>query len=246
MNFFSFIASKKALSCESQSSCKVPKTSSSRKRWYLRPSQTNKNYLLWIQFIHFLTSTCLAHDSIWFWNCYSIPLFTNHQTRDPFWHFLNSNNAKRKVKSIRKLGLTYSLSPSLTWVPPYSGRRTVSPSLTETGINFPSLSLEPGPTAITLPEFNCNQPETLFRSYKCQIKKDQIVKKKMMKGVTEEAFSGRRMPLSVLAGWMTLCTRMRLNVGTRRFIISQSVVSANSRVLWVFYWGRRNVLGRRV
>lgn len=55
---------------------------------------------------------------------------------------------------------TYSFSPSLTWVPPNSGKRTLSPSLTETGIRFPALSLPPGPTAITFPEFNCNQPNS--------------------------------------------------------------------------------------
>lgn len=66
----------------------------------------------------------------------------------------------------QETGFTYSFSPSLTWVPPYSGRRTVSPSLTETGINFPSLSLDPGPTATTLPELSWNQPGMLviFRS----------------------------------------------------------------------------------
>ena len=49
---------------------------------------------------------------------------------------------------------TYSFSPSLTWVPPNSGKRTLSPSFTLTGIKFPALSRAPGPTATTFPEFN--------------------------------------------------------------------------------------------
>lgn len=49
--------------------------------------------------------------------------------------------------------------------------------------------------------------------------------------LTEEAFSGRRMPLSVFAGWITLFTRMRLNVGTRRFIISLGGDCEFSRVV---------------
>lgn len=49
---------------------------------------------------------------------------------------------------------TYCFSPSLTSVPPYSGNKTVSPSLTATGIVLPDLSRVPGPTATTLPEFN--------------------------------------------------------------------------------------------
>jgi hypothetical protein len=39
-------------------------------------------------------------------------------------------------------------------VPPNSGKRTVSPSFTDTGIKFPALSRAPGPTATTFPEFN--------------------------------------------------------------------------------------------
>ena len=60
----------------------------------------------------------------------------------------------------RRMGeqFTYCLSAaSLTSVPPYSGRRTVSPSFRATGISLPSLSRSPGPTATTLAAFSCNQ-----------------------------------------------------------------------------------------
>jgi len=52
--------------------------------------------------------------------------------------------------------VTHSFSPSFTSVPPYSGKRTVSPSFKVTGISLPSLSRAPGPTATTFPEFSWN------------------------------------------------------------------------------------------
>lgn len=60
----------------------------------------------------------------------------------------------RERKTGHKKTYTYSLLSSLTSVPPYSGKRTVSPSFTATGISFPSLLWMPGPTAITFPEFS--------------------------------------------------------------------------------------------
>jgi hypothetical protein len=54
--------------------------------------------------------------------------------------------------------VTYSLPSwlsSLTGVPPYSGRRTVSPVLTSQEISAPSFVFAPGPVATTTPEFTC-------------------------------------------------------------------------------------------
>lgn len=50
---------------------------------------------------------------------------------------------------------THSLSPNLTWLPPYSGSSTLSPSLTPTGSRSPSLLRRPGPTATTRPSLTC-------------------------------------------------------------------------------------------
>ncbi|WVZ22568.1 hypothetical protein V8G54_001112 [Vigna mungo] len=81
------------------------------------------------------------------------------------WNLQEENNAIYKIsierpsKSTRGRkqiqNNTYSLSSSLICVPPYSGKRTRSPSLTDTGMKFPALSRDPGPTAITLPELSC-------------------------------------------------------------------------------------------
>ena len=46
---------------------------------------------------------------------------------------------------------TYSLSSTVTLVPPYSGRRTLSPSFTPIGMTLPSVARAPGPTATTVP-----------------------------------------------------------------------------------------------
>jgi hypothetical protein len=46
-----------------------------------------------------------------------------------------------------------SSSFTLTVWPPYSGSSTVSPTLTSTGMSFPSCVRAPGPTATTLPSF---------------------------------------------------------------------------------------------
>jgi len=61
-----------------------------------------------------------------------------------------SNTTRKQIQND-----TYSLSSSLICVPPYSGNRTRSPSLTDTGMKFPALSRDPGPTAITFPELSC-------------------------------------------------------------------------------------------
>lgn len=50
----------------------------------------------------------------------------------------------------------YCFSPRLIWVPPNSGRRTVSPSFTLGGTVCPSLVRPPGPTDMTTPELTCN------------------------------------------------------------------------------------------
>lgn len=50
---------------------------------------------------------------------------------------------------------TYSLLSILTMAPPYSGSRTLSPSLTLTGMSAPSRVWRPGPTATTTPSFTC-------------------------------------------------------------------------------------------
>jgi hypothetical protein len=50
----------------------------------------------------------------------------------------------------------YCFSPRLIWVPPNSGRRTVSPSFTLGGTECPSLVRPPGPTDMTTPELTCN------------------------------------------------------------------------------------------
>lgn len=95
-------------------------------------------------------------------------LFDQIKSLMTFNPFPNDLRGQRKCNSKKEARFTYSFSPSLTCVPPYSGRRTVSPSLTETGINFPSLSLEPGPTAITLPELSCKitrKCSSFFRSF---------------------------------------------------------------------------------
>jgi len=44
----------------------------------------------------------------------------------------------------------YSLSSSVTFVPPYSGSKTRSPTLTLGGMRFPVSVFRPGPTAITV------------------------------------------------------------------------------------------------
>jgi hypothetical protein len=44
-----------------------------------------------------------------------------------------------------------SYSPSLTFVPPNSGSKTLSPTLTESGTNFPLLSYDPGPASRITP-----------------------------------------------------------------------------------------------
>lgn len=72
--------------------------------------------------------------------------------RNTQWKSLKLNSQRNNIEQVKNI---YSFSPSFTWVPPNLGKRTLSPSLTETGIRFPVLSLAPGPTAITLPEFNC-------------------------------------------------------------------------------------------
>ena len=64
------------------------------------------------------------------------------------------SNKQNKLKETKIDRRTYSFSPSLTWAPPNSGKRTLSPSFTVTGIKFPALSRPPGPTATTFPEFN--------------------------------------------------------------------------------------------
>lgn len=71
--------------------------------------------------------------------------------RNTQWKSLKLNSQRNNIEQVKNI---YSFSPSFTWVPPNSGKRTLSPSLTETGIRFPVLSLAPGPTAITLPEFS--------------------------------------------------------------------------------------------
>ena len=55
----------------------------------------------------------------------------------------------------------HSLPSSLTVVPPYSGRSTLSPSFTLTGMGAPSCRLRrPGPVATTLPSLICgNTPK---------------------------------------------------------------------------------------
>ena len=44
-----------------------------------------------------------------------------------------------------------SYSPSFILVPPNSGNITLSPTLTEIGINFPLLSYAPGPASRIIP-----------------------------------------------------------------------------------------------
>jgi hypothetical protein len=73
------------------------------------------------------------------------PKFPSLEFSDLGWH-LEQQDFKGNI--------TYSFSASFTSVPPYSGSRTVSPSFSETGISLPSLSRSPGPTAMTLAEFN--------------------------------------------------------------------------------------------
>jgi len=88
-----------------------------------------------------------------------------------------SRSKGRQVNQATKLSKTnkditerkreaYSFSPSFTCVPPYSGRRTVSPSFTETGMICPCLSRSPGPTARTFPELSYINSQ--------RIKKNQI------------------------------------------------------------------------
>ena len=58
-----------------------------------------------------------------------------------------------------------SLSNLIVW-PPYSGSKTVSPSLTETGINSPLVKfLRPGPTAMTAALFTCKVPMNDCKQY---------------------------------------------------------------------------------
>lgn len=72
--------------------------------------------------------------------------------------YILNHQSCRVPKMSSSLKRWYSLSSwSLTWVPPYSGKRTLSPSLKATGIRFPFLSRVPGPTATTFPEFSCSQ-----------------------------------------------------------------------------------------
>jgi len=61
--------------------------------------------------------------------------------------------------------LTHSLSPRTIWVPPNSGRRTLSPSFTLTGIMPPSCVRAPVPVAITTPEFNYKHPQNAPRKH---------------------------------------------------------------------------------
>jgi hypothetical protein len=49
------------------------------------------------------------------------------------------------------LKINNSYSPSLTLVPPNSGSKTLSPTLRESGINFPLLSYAPGPASRITP-----------------------------------------------------------------------------------------------
>ncbi len=56
-----------------------------------------------------------------------------------------------KISSLRK---RKSSSPSnLSGSPPYSGKKTLSPTATETGTTSPSRVLKPGPTARTSPSW---------------------------------------------------------------------------------------------
>ena len=110
------------------------------------------------------------------------------------------------------------MSPSLTWVPPYSGKRTVSPSFTETGITFPDLSLDPGPTATTLPELSWSaQSQPLDPDNQERKNTESQGKKGSDLKITLVEDSGRRIPALVLEGGTIFSTRTRLRVGIRRF-----------------------------
>lgn len=156
------------------------------------------------------------------------------------WAVANGEVSLRGVTSNRLKA--YSFSPSLTWVPPKSGKRTLSPSLTETGIRFPALSLAPGPTAMTLPEFNCVRSNPIsykgWDFFKERIKGDFFF--------TWADFSGRRMPETVFDGGRIFSTNTRLSVGIKRFAIFllrdritklRSALSSSARfslVKWMF------------
>lgn len=75
------------------------------------------------------------------------------------------------------LKIVYSSSPILTCWPPNCGSKTLSPSLTLTGIIWPSLLGAPGPTATTVPSGSVSlsfvgmyKPEAVFDG-----RKDQLV-----------------------------------------------------------------------
>lgn len=69
-------------------------------------------------------------------------------------HNIHQKLEPKEGTKFQKAVKTHSFSPSFTSAPPYSGKRTVSPSFRVTGINLQSLSRAPGPTATTFPEFS--------------------------------------------------------------------------------------------
>jgi hypothetical protein len=78
-----------------------------------------------------------------------------HSLITSWWYEANTYGLKQEsINQKPRDRPTHSLSPRTIGVPPYSGRRTLSPSLTLTGMIPPSLVRAPVPVAITTPEFN--------------------------------------------------------------------------------------------
>ncbi|CAH0584133.1 unnamed protein product [Chrysodeixis includens] len=92
---------------------------------------------------------------------------------------------------------SFSSFSMATLVPPYSGRRTLSPTLTNTGTKSPLSFLTPGPTATTSP---------------CSI--------------LDCAFSGMTMPPAVFVTASALLIRTRSSRGIKRFTTLAAILSS--------------------